>query len=145
MEKQCEEGTQVVKLKRVQGARRQLLSSVQSLSRVLLFATPWTAALQASLSFTDSRSLLKLMSIESVMPSSHLILCHPLLLLPSIFPSIRVFSTESPLRIRYQDPIQNTTLYIVIIFSLFSLTSNLKEFISLSLFFMALTVFLECW
>ena len=100
MEKQCEEGTQVVKLKRVQGARRQLLSSVQSLSRVLLFATPWTAALQASLSFTDSRSLLKLMSIESVMPSSHLILCHPLLLLPSIFPSIRVFSSESVLPIR---------------------------------------------
>ena len=66
-------------------------SSVQSLSRVRLFATPWTAACQASLSITNSQSLLKLMSIESVMPSNYLILCHPLLLLPSIFPSIRVF------------------------------------------------------
>ena len=69
--------------------------SVQSLSCVQLFATPWTAARQASLSITNSRNLLKLMSIESVMPSSHLILCHPLLLPPSIFPSIRVFSNES--------------------------------------------------
>ena len=101
MEKQCEEGTQVVKLKRVQGARRQLLSSVQSLSRVLLFATPWTAALQASLSFTNSRSLLKLMSTESVMPCNHLILCRPLLLPPSVFPSITVFSNESALHIRW--------------------------------------------
>ena len=66
-------------------------SSVQSLSRVRLFVTPWTAARQASLSITNSQSLLKLMSIESVMPSNHLILCCPLLLLPSIFPSIRVF------------------------------------------------------
>ena len=74
--------------------------SVQSLSRVWLFATPRTAARQASLSFTISRNLLKLMSIDSVMPSNHLILCHPLLLLPSIFPSIRVFSGESALRIR---------------------------------------------
>ena len=64
-------------------------------------ATPWTAARQASLYITNSRSLLKLMSIESVMPSNHLILCHPLLLLPSIFPSIRVFSDESALRIRW--------------------------------------------
>ena len=72
-------------------------SSAQSLSRVWLFATPWTAARQASLSITNSRSLLKLMSIESVMPSSHLILCRPLLLLLSIFPSIRVFSNESVL------------------------------------------------
>ena len=72
-------------------------SSVQSLSHVRLFATPWTAAHQASLSITNSWSLLKLMSIESVMPSSHLILCHPLLLLPSIFPNIRVFSNESVL------------------------------------------------
>ena len=70
-------------------------SSVQSLSRVLLFATPWTAAHQASLSITNSQSLLKPMSIESVMPSNHLILCQPLLLLPSIFPSIRVFSDDS--------------------------------------------------
>ena len=74
-------------------------SSVQSLSRVRLFATPWIAAHQASLSITNSRSLLKLMSIESVMPSSHLTLCRPLLLLPQIPPSIRVFSNESALRI----------------------------------------------
>ena len=71
------------------------------LSRVQLFVTPWTAARQASLSITNSWSLLKLMSIESVMPSNHLILCHPLLLQPSIFPSIRVFSNESALRIRW--------------------------------------------
>ena len=66
--------------------------SVQSLSRVRLSATPWTAACQASLSITNSQNLFKLMSTESVMPSNHLILCHPLLLLPSIFPSIRIFS-----------------------------------------------------
>ena len=76
-------------------------SSVQSLSRVQLFATPWTAACQASLSFTISRSLLKLMSIELVMPSNHLILCHTLLLPLSIFPSIRVFSNESAFPIRW--------------------------------------------
>ena len=76
-------------------------SSVQSLSCVRLFATPWTAARQASLSITNSRSLPKPMSIVSVMPSNHLILCRPLLLLPSIFPSIRVFSNESALRIRW--------------------------------------------
>ena len=76
-------------------------SSVQSLSRVRLFATPWTAARQASLSITNSRSSPKLMSIELVMPSSHLILCHPLLLLPSIFPSIRVFFNESVLCVRW--------------------------------------------
>ena len=76
-------------------------SSVQSFSHVRLFVTPWTAARQASLSFTSSRSLLKPMSIESVMPSNHLILCHPLLLPPLIFPSIRVFSNESVLRIRW--------------------------------------------
>ena len=70
-------------------------SSVQLLSHVQLFATPWTAAHQASLSITNSWSLVKLMSIESVMPSNHLILCHPLLLLPSTFPRIRVFSNES--------------------------------------------------
>ena len=78
-----------------------IFSSVQSLSRVLLFATPWTAACQASLSITNSRSLLKLMSIESVMPSSHLILCRPLLLLPPISPRIRVFSNESTLHMRW--------------------------------------------
>ena len=77
------------------------LSSVQLLSRVRLFATPWTAAHQASLSITNSQSLPKLMSIESVMPSNHLILCRPLLLLPSIFPSIRLFSNESGLCIRW--------------------------------------------
>ena len=77
------------------------VSSVQLLSRVQLFVTPWTAAWQASLSITNSRSLLKLMSIESVMPSNHLIFCHPLLLLPSIFPSIRIFSNESVFHIRW--------------------------------------------
>ena len=76
-------------------------SSVQSLSRVRLFATPWTAARQASLSITNSQSLLKLMPIESVMISNHLVLCRPLLLPPSIFPSIRVFSNESVLHIRW--------------------------------------------
>ena len=74
-----------------------LFSSVRLLTHVQLFATPWTAARQASLYITNSRSLLKLMSIELVMPSSHLILCHPLLLPPSVFPSIRVFSNESVL------------------------------------------------
>ena len=76
-------------------------SSVQSLSCVQLFVTPWTTGCQASLSITNSRSLLKLMSIEPVMPSNHLIICCPLLLLPSIFPSIRVFSSESVLHIRW--------------------------------------------
>ena len=76
-----------------------IISSVPQCVR--LFVTPWTAAHQACLSITSSQSLLKLMSIESVMPSNHLILCHPLLLLPSIFPSIRVFSTESALHIRW--------------------------------------------
>ena len=75
--------------------------SVQSLSRVQLFATPWTAPCQASLSITNSQSLLKLTSIELVMPSNHLILYHPLLLPPSIIPSIRVFSSESVLHIRW--------------------------------------------
>ena len=76
-------------------------SSVQLLSHVLLFATPWIAACQASLSITNSWSSLKLTSIESVMPSSHLILCHPLFLLPPIPPSFRVFSNESTLRMRW--------------------------------------------
>ena len=76
-------------------------TSVHLLSHVQLFATPWTAARQTSLSITNSRSLLKLMPIESVMPSNHLILCRPLLLLPSLFPSIRVFSKESVLCIRW--------------------------------------------
>ena len=78
-----------------------VVSSVQSLSRVRLFATPRTAVHQAFLSFTNSQSLPKLISIESVMPSNHLIICHPLLLLPSIFPRIRVCSNESALRIRW--------------------------------------------
>ena len=77
------------------------LSSVQSLSRVRLFATPLIATRQASLSITNSRSSLRFTSIKSVMPSSQLILCHPLLLLPSIPPSIRVFSNESTLRMRW--------------------------------------------
>ena len=76
-------------------------SSVHSLSRVRLFATPWIAARQASLSITNSRSSLRLTSIESVMPSSHLILCHPLHFLPPIPPSIRVFSNESALHMRW--------------------------------------------
>ena len=83
------------------GGSSRLAAVVPSLSRVRLFATPWAAARQASLSITNSRSLLKLMSIESVMPSNHLILCRPLLLPPSIFPSIRGFSNESALHIRW--------------------------------------------
>ena len=79
----------------------QEISLVQSLSHVQLFATPWTTACQASLSITNCQSLLKSTSIKSVMPSNHVILCHPLLLLPSIFPSIRVFSNESALCIRW--------------------------------------------
>ena len=78
-----------------------MFSSVQLLSRVRLFATPWTIARQASLSITNSRSPPKPLSIESVMPSNHLILCHPLLLLPLIFPSTRVFSTGSALCMRW--------------------------------------------
>ena len=78
-----------------------MFSLVQSLSCIQLFVTPWTAAHQASLSIANSRGLLKLMSMESVMPSNHLILCHPLLLLPSIFPGIRVFSNESVLHIKW--------------------------------------------
>ena len=76
-------------------------NSVQSISHVQLFATPWTTAQQASLFITNSWSLLKFMSCELVMPSNHLLLCHPLLLLPSVFPSIRVFSNESALHIRW--------------------------------------------
>ena len=86
---------------KIQKSVNVIFSSVQSLSHVQLFATPQIAARHASLSTTNSRSLLKLMSIESVMPSNHLFLCHPLLPLPSIFPSIRVFSNESALHIRW--------------------------------------------
>ena len=81
----------------------KLVSSVQSLSCVQLFATPWTAACQASLSITNFRSLFKFMSMESVMPSNHFIRCCPLLLLPSNFPSIRVFSNESVIHIRWPE------------------------------------------
>ena len=83
------------------GETEAQFSSVQSLSRVQFFATPWAAARQASLSITNFRSLLKLMSIKPMMPSNRPILCRPLLLLPSIFPSIRVFSSESALHIRW--------------------------------------------
>ena len=85
----------------VQSHQYDQFSSVQSLSRVRIFVTPWTAARQAPLSIISFWSLLRLMSIESVMPSSHLILCCPLLLLPSIFSSIKVFSNESALRMRW--------------------------------------------
>ena len=90
-----------LKLEWTSQSPRGVLVVVQWLSCVWLFVTPWTAVCQASLSFTISQSLLKFMSIESVMPSNHLILCHPLLLLPAIFPSIRVFSNESVLLIRW--------------------------------------------
>ena len=85
----------------VQDPRYQVSQSVQSLSCVRLLATPWTATCQASLSIANSRRLLKPMCIKSVMPSNHLIFCRPLLLLPSVFPSITVFSNESPLHIRW--------------------------------------------
>ena len=88
-------------MKLIQHCKSSTSQSVQSLSRVRLFATPWTASRQASLSITNSWSLPKLMFIELVMPSNHLILCCPLLLLPSIFPNIRVFSNESALRMRW--------------------------------------------
>ena len=96
-----EEGIRLVDRKKSRVLFR--FSSVQSLSHVWLLATRWTAARQASLSIANSQSLLKLRSIMSVMPSNHLILCHPLLLLPSIFPSIRVFSNESVLCIRWPE------------------------------------------
>ena len=89
-------------LRRMLAVGLSQFSSVHTLSCVWLFATAWTAARQASLSITNSRSLLKLMSIESVMSSNHLVLCHPFLLLPSIFPSISIFPNESILRIRCQ-------------------------------------------
>ena len=92
-----------LKLTWVPGRQSIQFSSVQSFSCVQLFATPWIAARQASLSITNSRSSLRLTSIESVMPSSHLILCHPLLLLPPIPPSIRVFSNESILHMRWPE------------------------------------------
>ena len=96
-----EEGEKIKRVARKHTLSSVQFSSVQPLSRVRHFATPWIAARQASLSITNSRSLLKLMSIELVMPSSHLILCRPLLLLPPIPPSIRLVSNESTLRIRW--------------------------------------------
>ena len=99
-------------------------SSIQLLSCVRLFATLWTAAYQASLSITNSQRLLKLKSIESVMPSNHLILCHPLLLLPSIFPSIRVSSNESVFHIRCQFFTSYLLLRCLIVFNYHS---NLRE------------------
>ena len=98
----CEENTRIkFHLTLLRSRVSTILYSVQSLSCVQLFVTPWTAAHQAFLSITNSQSLLKLMFIKSVMPSNHLTLCHPLLLLPSIFPSIRAFSNESVLHIRW--------------------------------------------
>ena len=96
--KSCNHVTRCLK---VYGLSSIHFSSIQLLCHARLFATPWTAVCQASLSITNSWSLPKLMSIELVMTSNHLILCHPLLLLPSIFPNIRVFSNESVLRIRW--------------------------------------------
>ena len=90
-----------IRLQRMVCKHHEVINSAQLLSRVRLFATPWIAAHQASLSITNSRSSLRLTSIESVMPSSHLILCRPLLLLSPIPPSIRVFSNESALRMRW--------------------------------------------
>ena len=90
----------IIKKKSTMNLKQDQFGSVQSLSHIQLFVTPRTEARQASLFITNSQSLLKLMSIESVMPSNHLILCHPLLLPPSIFPSIRVLSSESVLHIR---------------------------------------------
>ena len=108
-----------------------MFSSVQSLSHVRLFVTPWTAARQTSLSITNSQSLPKLMSIESVMPSNHLILCHPLLL-PSIFPSIRVFSNESALRIRWPSigvsASTSVHIYLRLLFSTDPLIINVISF-----------------
>ena len=99
-------GLQFIRQQRVRpdwatNTHKLFISWIQSLSCVWLFATPWTIARQASLSITNSQSLVKVMSIESVMPSNHLILCCPLLLLPSILPSIRVFPSESVLRKRW--------------------------------------------
>ena len=100
-EKMCSTGEENGKPPQHSCLEKPMNSSVQLLSRVRLFVTPQTAAGQASMSITNSWSLPKSMSIESVMPSNHLILCHPLLLLPSIFPSIRIFSNESALHIRW--------------------------------------------
>ena len=116
----------------------------QSLSRVRLFATRWTAARQASLSITYSQSLLKLMSIESVMPSNHLILCRPLLLLPSIFPSIRVFSNESALRIRwpkYSSFSFSISPYVMLLGVISLISFDLEHFLHIFLSFNPLIFF----
>ena len=97
----CDKVGGVIKLNNRMSYKSRGNFVVQSLSHVLLFATPWTVAHQAPLSFTASQSLLKFMSIESLILSNYLSLCHPLLLLPSIFPSIRIFSNESALHIRW--------------------------------------------
>ena len=132
---------------------RPFLSSAQSLCCVQLYVTLWTAACQASLSFTISQSLLKLMPIELVMPSNHLILCHPLLLLPSIFPSIKVFSNESLLHIRWSkdwnfsfsispsNEYSELTSIRIDWFDLLAVQGTLK---SLLQYHMALSLFLLC-
>ena len=97
----CQSGDIILSIKQRRNGVEEGFSSIQSLSRIRLFATSWTAAHQASLSIINTWSLLKFISIASVMPSNYLILCRPLLLPPSIFPSIRVFSNESVLRIRW--------------------------------------------
>ena len=124
-----------------QGCAEDSVAVVQSLSRIQPFVILWTTAILASLSFTLCQSLLKLMSIESVMPSYHLILCHPLLLLPSIFPSIRVFSNESALRVKWPKywsfsfSISPSNEYSGFIsfridwFDLFAVQGNLKSFL----------------
>ena len=130
---------------------------VQSLSRVWLFATPWTATRQASLSFTISQNLLKLMSIEVVMPSNHLILCRPLLLLPSILPSNRIFSNESALRIRWPKhrsfsfSISPSNEYSGLIsfrtdwFDLLAVQGLSHQFFSLQLYGLTLTSICDYW
>ena len=113
------------------------LCSLQLISRVRLFGTPWTAALQASLSITNTQSLLKFMSIETVMPSNHLILCHPLLLPPSIFPSIKVFSNESVHHIRWPK-------YWCFSFSII-LPLNIQDWLPLGLLFSISTTIFWVW
>ena len=115
-------------------------SSVQSLSPVQLFVTPWTAAHQASLSITNSQSLFKLMSIESVMPSNHLILCCPLLLPPSIFPSIRVFSNESALLMRWPKAVNYKQVWWEIINSISSLQIQLNSSFKIPTMFISLAI-----
>ena len=130
-----------------------LLLLVQSLSRVRLSVTPWAAARQASLSFTISRSLLKPMSTESVMPCKHLILCRPVLLLPSGFPSIRVFSNESALRIRWpkywsfsfcpSNEYSGWTSFRMDLFDLLAVQGTLKSLLTLGLICSSFSSFLR--